>query len=201
MKNILKEFKHDKVLLIYKCGSYAFGTSNANSDHDYVVVVRDFKGLTHRSDEETGSEYFVFGLSYWKDKMEYDEDLAEYYMAFNDEVLSFPESIVYIDDEIKPLIEEYKTDFPNHLKQWLNAVVSYFGRFVSLGDLEKSFYHLIRVKHIVERYEKTGVLSLELSHDVAEKITAYKSATDRDQYRQEIHDALNYLKNEAEVIK
>lgn len=133
--------------------------------------------------------------------MEFDEDLAEYYIAFNDEVLSFPESIVYIDDEIKPLIEEYKADFPNHLKQWLNAVVSYFARFVSLGDLEKSFYHLIRVKHIVERYEKTGILSLELSHDVAEKIAAYKSATDRDQYRQEIHDALNYLKNEVEVIK
>ncbi len=201
MKNILKEFKHDKVLLIYKCGSYAFGTSNANSDHDYVVVVRDFKGLTHRSDEETKSEYFIFGLAFWKDKMEYDEDLAEYYMAFNDEVLSLPESIVYIDDEIKPLIEEYKADFPNHLKQWLNAVVAYFSRFVFLGDMEKSFYHLIRVKHIIERYKKTGVLSLELSADIAKWIKEYKSATDKEVYRQEIFEALNYLKNEVEVIK
>lgn len=201
MEKILKEFRHDKVLLIYKCGSYAFGTCGENSDHDYVVVLRDFNGLSHRSDEETKSEYFIFGLEFWKDKMEFDDDLAEYYMAFNDEILSFPESIVYLDDEIKPLVEKYKADFPSKIKQWLRAVVAYFSRFVLLGGLEKRFYHLVRVKHIIERYKKTGVLSLELSGEIADWIKEYKAATDREVYRKEIYESLNYLKNEVEVFK
>lgn len=201
MKKILKEFKHEKVLLVYKCGSYAFGTCGESSDHDYVVVIRDFKGLTHRSDSETHSEYFIFGLPYWKGKMEYDEDLAEYYMAFNDEVLSFPESIVYIDDEIKPLVNQYVAEFPSQIKKWLKAVVAYFTRFVLLGDMEKRFYHLVRIKHIVERYKKTGTLSLELSPEVSEWIAEYKNAADKEQYKKDIHEAFNYLKKEAEVTE
>lgn len=201
MRKILKEFRHDKVLLVYKCGSYAFGTYGENSDNDYVVVLRDFRGLTHRNDEETHSEYFIFGLLFWKDKMEYDEDLAEYYLAFNDEILSFPESIVYIDDEIKPLVEQYVSEFPSKIRNWLKAVVAYFTRFVMLGDMEKRFYHLVRIKHIVERYKKTGRLSLELSPEVSKWITDYKSATDKEVYRKDIHDALNYLKKEVEVTE
>lgn len=193
MDKILKEFKHDKVLLIYKCGSYAFGTSGENSDKDYVVVLRDFRGLTHRSDEERKSEYFIFGLAFWKDKMEYDEDLAEYYMAFNDEVLSFPESIVFIDDEIKPLVEQYRDDFPKQINKWLKAVVVYFTRFVMLGGMEKRYYHLVRIKHIIERYKRTGVLSLDLSPEIAEWIGEYKKASNREQYSEKIIDALNYL--------
>ena len=45
MEFIKKTFKKDTILLIYKCGSYAFGTSNELSDEDYIVVLKDFNGL------------------------------------------------------------------------------------------------------------------------------------------------------------
>lgn len=201
MDKILKEFKHDKVLLVYKCGSAAFGTYTDNSDQDFVVVLRDFKGLTHRSDIDNKCEYFIFGLPFWKDKFEYDEDLNEYYKAFNDELLSFPESVVYIDDEIKPLVDRYVEEFPTKLHEWLKEVVLYFSRFIALGGMEKRYYHLVRIKHIVERYKKTGILSLELSPDIKKWLVEYKTAANREQYAEVIHEALNYLKNELEVAK
>lgn len=201
MERILKEFKHDKVLLVYRCGSAAFGTYTENSDQDYVVVLRDFNGITHRIDPESKKEFFIFGLNFWKDKMEYDEDLNEYYTAFNDELLSFPDTVEFIDDEIKPLVKQYVDEFPTRIHKWLHEVVLYFSRFVALGGMEKKFYHLVRIKHIVERYNKTGVLSLELSPEVKQWLLEYKTATDREQYRGQIHTALNYLKRETEVAR
>ena len=57
MEFIKNEFIDDEVLLMYRCGSYAFGTSNENSDEDYIVVLKDFKGMTHRNNEK--KEYFI----------------------------------------------------------------------------------------------------------------------------------------------
>lgn len=196
MEKILKEFRHEKVLLIYRCGSYAFGTTTDTSDEDFIVVLKDFKGLMHMGDE--GKEYFIFGLPFWKDKMEFNDDLAEYYQVHNDEIFSFPDTILYIDKEIEPLIEEYRARFLDNYKVWLTKVVRYFARFIELGDYEKRYYHLVRIKHIVDNYKTTGTFSLELSPEIIEWIKAYKAEENRVIYKAVIDDALQYLKEESE---
>ena len=196
MEKILKEFRHEKVLLIYRCGSYAFGTTTDTSDEDFIVVLKDFKGLMHMGDE--GKEYFIFGLPFWKDKMEFSDDLAEYYEVHNDEIFSFPHTVLYIDKEIEPLIEEYRARFLDNYKVWLTKVVRYFARFIELGDYEKRYYHLVRIKHIVENYKTTGTFSLELSPEIIEWIKAYKAEENRVIYKAVIDDALQYLKEESE---
>ena len=196
MEKILKEFRHEKVLLIYRCGSYAFGTTTDTSDEDFIVVLKDFKGLMHMGDE--GKEYFIFGLPFWKDKMEFSDDLAEYYEVHNDEIFSFPHTVLYIDKEIEPLIEEYRARFLDNYKVWLTKVVRYFARFIELGDYEKRYYHLVRIKHIVENYKTTGTFSLELSPEIIEWIKAYKAEENRVIYKAVLDDALQYLKAESE---
>lgn len=196
MEKILKEFRHEKVLLIYRCGSHAFGTTTDKSDEDFVVVLKDFKGLMHMGGD--GKEYFIFGLPFWRDKMEFSDDLAEYYEVHNDEIFSFPNTILYIDKEIEPLIEEYRAKFLDNYKVWLTKVVRYFARFIELGDYEKRYYHLVRIKHIIENYKTTGTFSLELSPEVIEWIAVYKAETDRVKYKADIDDALRYLKEESE---
>ena len=69
MEFIKQQFRRDEVLLFYKCGSYAFGTSTDISDEDYVVVLKEFKGITHRSKGK--KEYFIFGLEEWQEKQEF----------------------------------------------------------------------------------------------------------------------------------
>lgn len=195
MENIKKLFKKDKVLLVYRCGSYAFGTSTDKSDEDYIVVLQNFKGLTHFGVEK--KEYFVFGLEEWKEKQEFSDDYDDYFEIFNDEILSLPATIIYQDESIKELIEKYKIDFKVNYKIWLKKVVRYFDSYLKLGTINKQMYHLIRIKHIIENYKVSGSFSLELSKEVVEWIKNFKASEDKRQFKRVINEALTYLKNEG----
>ena len=195
MENIKKLFKKDKVLLVYRCGSYAFGTSTDKSDEDYIVVLQNFKGLTHFGVEK--KEYFVFGLEEWKEKQEFSDDYDDYFEIFNDEILALPATIIYQDESIKELTERYKIDFKVNYKIWLKKVVRYFDSYLKLGTINKQMYHLIRIKHIIENYKVSGSFSLELSKEVVEWIKNYKASEDKRQFKRAINEALTYLKNEG----
>lgn len=193
MEIISQAFKNDKVLLLYKCGSYAFGTATDKSDEDYVVVLRDFKGLTHLSHGK--KEYFIFGLEDWKAKQEFSDQLDEYFEIFNDEVLAFPYNILNKDESMDELVEYYKSKFTSNYKKWISKAVSYFRFYYDLGDINKNMYHLLRIRHMVDNYLKTGSFSLELSEKVLNKILNFKASTDKEAYRTEINGALIYLQN------
>ena len=193
MDFIKQQFRRDEILLIYKCGSYAFGTSTDVSDEDYVVVLKDFKGITHSSNGK--KEYFIFGLEEWKEKQEFSDRYDEYYLIFNDEVLAFPDSIIYAHESIQDLIEKYKNEFALKYKLWIKNVVSHFKFYFGIGDVNKSMYHLIRIKHIVENYKTTGAFSLDLSKEVHEWILEFKKTQNKAPYRQTLYDALIYLEN------
>lgn len=199
MDFIKQVYSKDTILLMYKCGSYAFGTSNDKSDEDYVVVLKDFKGMTHLTNGK--KEYFIFGLQAWKDKQDFSDNYDEYYEIFNDEILAFPSSIIYMDDSMNSLIEHYRNSFESNYKKWIKKVIEYFRFYYRLGDLNKNMYHLIRIRHIVENYLDTGSFSLELPKEVLNKILDYKSSTNREVYRSEINQALVYLSNIGEVTK
>ena len=193
MDFIKQQFRRDEILLIYKCGSYAFGTSTDVSDEDYVVVLKEFKGITHSSNGK--KEYFIFGLEEWKEKQEFSDKYDEYYLIFNDEVLAFPESIIYAHESIQELVEKYKNEFVLKYKLWIKNVVSHFKFYFGIGDVNKSMYHLIRIKHIVENYKTTGAFSLDLSKEVHEWILEFKKTQNKAPYRQTLYDALIYLEN------
>lgn len=195
MENIKKLFKKDKVLLVYRCGSYAFGTSTDKSDEDYIVVLQNFKGLTHFGVNK--KEYFIFGIEEWKEKQEFSDDYDDYFEIFNDEILALPATIIYQDESIKELIEKYKIDFKVNYKIWLKKVVRYFDSYLKLGTINKQMYHLIRIKHIIENYKVSGSFSLELSKEVVEWIKNYKASEDKRQFKRVINEALTYLKNEG----
>ena len=166
MENVKKMFNNDTILLLYKCGSHAFGTSNKKSDEDYIVVLKDFKGLTHFGIDK--KEYFIFGFEAWKDKHNFSDYYDSYFEIFNDEVLAFPDSIIYQDESIKDLTQSLKAEFKNKYKIWIKKVIEYFEGYLKLGTINKSMYHLIRIKHIIENYEKFGSFSLDLSKEVIE---------------------------------
>lgn len=196
MENIKAEFKRDEILLLYKCGSHAFGTTTDVSDEDYIVVLRDFKGTTHRSYGK--KEYFIFGLEDWKAKEEFSDEFDEYFLMFNDEVLAFPNSIIYLHESVKELTEKYRNDFTSKYKLWLSKVVSHFRYYFGISNITKTMYHLIRIKHIVENYKTTGAFSLEMSKEVKNWILEFKKSKDRLIYRQTLHEALVYLEKVKE---
>ena len=196
MDFIKQQFRRDEVLLMYKCGSYAFGTSTEASDEDYVVVLKNFKGITHSSNGK--KEYFIFGLDDWKEKQDFSEHYDEYFLIFNDEVLAFPESIIYVHESVQDLVEKYKNEFASKYKLWLRYVVSHFKFYFGIGDVNKSMYHLVRIKHLVENFKTTGVFSLELSKEVSDWIIEFKKSKNKLTFRQTLYEALVYLENQKE---
>lgn len=196
MDFIKQQFRRDEVLLMYKCGSYAFGTSTEASDEDYVVVLKNFKGITHSSNGK--KEYFIFGLDDWKEKQDFSEHYDEYFLIFNDEVLAFPESIICVHESIQDLVEKYKNEFVSKYKLWLKYVVSHFKFYFGIGDVNKSMYHLVRIKHLVENFKTTGVFSLELSKEVSDWIIEFKKSKNKLPFRQTLYEALVYLENQKE---
>ena len=197
MDFIKQLFKRDEILLMYKCGSYAFGTSTEISDEDYVVVLKDFKGITHSSNGK--KEYFIFGIDEWKEKQEFSDKYDEYYLIFNDEILAFPNTIIYKDDSMDELIEQYKNAFKDNYKKWLKKVVSHYSYYLNLGDVNKNMYHLFRIKFIVDRYLEKGIFSLELSDSLKGKIIKFKSLINRSSYEKEITEIVKYLNRLSEV--
>ena len=140
MENIKKVFKKDTILLIYRCGSYAFGTTNENSDEDYIVVLKNFNGLSHY--EVGKKEYFIFGLDEWIEKQEFSDDYDDYFEIFNDEILAFPNNIIYQDESIKELVDKFKNEFKEKYKIWIKKVVRYFNSILKLNTVNKQMYHL-----------------------------------------------------------
>ena len=197
MDFIKQQFRRDEVLLMYKCGSHAFGTSTDISDEDYVVVLKDFKGLTHSSNGN--KEYFIFGIDEWKEKQEFSDKYDEYYLIFNDEILAFPNTITYKNDSMDELIEQYKNAFKDNYKKWLKKVVSHYSYYLNLGDVNKNMYHLFRIKFIVDRYLEKGIFSLELSDSLKGKIIKFKSLINRSSYEKEITEIVKYLNRLSEV--
>lgn len=195
MENIKKVFKKDTILLIYRCGSYAFGTTNENSDEDYIVVLKNFNGLSHY--EVGKKEYFIFGLDEWIEKQEFSDDYDDYFEIFNDEVLAFPNNIIYQDESIKELVDKFKNEFKDKYKIWIKKVVRYFNSILKLNTVNKQMYHLIRIKHIIENYEKFGSFSLDLSKEVIEWIDTFKKAENKKVFKNTIVEALVYLKNKG----
>ena len=161
-----------------------------------MVVLKNFKGITHSSNGK--KEYFIFGLDDWKEKQDFSEHYDEYFLIFNDEVLAFPESIICVHESVQDLVEKYKNEFVSKYKLWLKYVVSHFKFYFGIGDVNKSMYHLVRIKHLVENFKTTGVFSLELSKEVSDWIIEFKKSKNKIPFRQTLYEALVYLENQKE---
>lgn len=192
MDYIKQLYSNRKVLLMYRCGSFAFGTSSEKSDEDYIVVLEGYKGLSHIG--ENGKEYWVFGLETWKQKMEFSSLLDKYYQIHNDEIFAFPDSVIAIDESMKPLVEEYQKAFPSQVSVWLKKVVAYYQKPVLRRDFTKRCYHLLRIQEEVKNFKELGSFSLVLSDKTKEKINAFKLAEDKSVYADEIIEAFEFLR-------
>lgn len=195
MDNIKNHYPYDDILLMYKCGSSAFGIITETSDLDYVVVLKDFKGTDHLQVDD--NEYFVFGVKQWISKMEFENHLPLYYMMFNDEVLAFPDNVVVLADEFKDIFNKYKDrDFKLVYKKWLKMNISYFEEYLLRGIFTKTLYHIFRIKDMIEHFKKTGSLSLSISLDVKQLIDEYKSSDDFSKYKNKLLNDFNVIKQE-----
>ena len=170
----METFQGFKVLAKYRCGSYAFGFENDDSDKDYVLVLDGNPGII--VDKVNGDDIFAFDVASFKKKMAFDDTLLDYFVIFNDEVLCLDKSLVYLDEDFK---EEFlsitKIDWQKSIKVWIQRNIDYFEKYVRFKEFIKKLYHLYRIRGLLAHYEETGKFENVYPKTYLEKAKEYKN--------------------------
>lgn len=195
MEFIKELFPNNKILLLYQAGSFAYGMANEHSDKDYVVILKDFSGVLHVTNDEDKSEYFIFGKDEWIKKMELDDSLTALLTIFPDEV--FGENVIHLDASFQATYEKYRNrDFAVVFKKYLAKVIVYFETYLIDSILTKNMWHLYRIEEQVLGFTAVGEWTLEIAETTKEKINVYKA-----NFQKQSGDYLNELKSIVSYLK
>lgn len=200
MEFIKELFPNNKILLLYRAGSFAYGVADEESDKDYIVVLKDFRGVLHIPRDEDKSEYFIFGKEEWISKMELDDSLSPFLTIFPDEVLA--DSVIHVDASFASTYESFRNrDFTFVFQKYLAKVIAYFETYLNDNILTKNLWHLYRIEEQVAKFASgNNVWTLELSDETKERIHVYKAnfQTQNINYLNELKGIITYLKEVKE---
>ena len=165
-----------EVMFIYFGGSLAYNVfDSAHSDIDVIVFVDGYDGFNH-SDID-GFDLFIYGKEYMMKRFECDESMPEYYVIFNDDKLTLPKTLIYLNSRYQKEYEDFiNYDLRKSLKKYLKAVYDYFMYiYVDTEIPSKRFYHIIRIKGQIDNYLKTGVFDLTMEESLKEEMLIFKN--------------------------
>lgn len=170
----MMEFLNHKILAKYKAGSDAFGFSGGDSDHDHVMILADYHGPNVIHDE--GEDIFLYGLEDYKKRLDFSDELPDYFVIYNINTFHALDNIEVIDpgfeDEFKKIIQ---IDWASHLKEYLKRCIDYFSRYVEFKAMNKNLYHLYQIRGYLDNYAKKGVFGGDLSKATVAKINDFKA--------------------------
>ena len=190
-------FPNTTVMFIYYCGSLAFGLNDENSDDDVTVVLDGFKGNVHLSLGEL--DIFAYGRDIYLKKQNLDPTVPLYDRAYIDEVLSTKDNLIYLDENYREEYEAYKNvDLTTKLGLFLSSFVEHYKMRIEYPETQKSHYHVLRVRGILDHVDQTGKYELIVPEpwytDMLEYKKNWNTKIGRD-YLPLIRKALTYIEN------
>lgn len=192
VKNI---FPQATVMFIYYCGSVAFGLEDENSDDDVTVVLDGFKGNVHLS---LGTlDIFAYGRDIYLKKQNLDPSVPLYDRAYIDEVLSPKDTLIYLDERYREEYEAYKNiDMTSKLGLFLASFVEHYETRLDLPEPQKSHYHILRVRGILDHVDQIGKYEHVVEEPWATMMKDYKKNWNNDvgvRYMPILREQLRYL--------
>ena len=193
MFTLLTKLIPNKILAVYRTGSYLYGLSTDESDKDYIVIIDGFDGGNVIKEE--GYDFFVFGRNYFEKLCNFDDKMMSYFAIWTDNTLLAKDNLEYIDNDYKDEFERLiKIDWNKHFYTWLKRVVDYF-RLRLDGD-QKSLYHLFRIKCQVDNFLKNG--KFEYCFDEESKLRALEFKMNPVKHLHEAVEIFSYLESIVE---
>lgn len=190
MFTLLTKLISNKILAIYRCGSYIYGLETDKSDEDYIVIIDGFDACNVIKEE--GYDFFILGKSYFERLCNFDEKTLSYFAIWMDNTLLAKKNLVYIDENYKDEFElTINIDWNKHFKSWLKRVVDYF-RLRLDGD-HKPLYHLFRIKSQVDYYLKNGKFEYHFPEEDKFKAIEFKNSPNKN--LPEVLEIFSYLES------
>ncbi|MGI6714553.1 MAG: hypothetical protein ACOX3K_05895 [Bacilli bacterium] len=163
-----------KVLAIYRCGSVLHGVEKDDSDRDFIVILKNYNDV--RLCKVDNADYFLFGVNKFKQAVNFDRRIADYYLIWLDNTLIAKENTLFVDESFK---EEYyaliNIDWKKHFKVWLRINYEYFSACFDGHINEKTLYNLYRLRSLLVHYENTRKFEYYLSAEDKALIIDYKN--------------------------
>lgn len=190
-------FPNTEILLIYYGGSIAYGLDNNSSDKDVTVVLDGFRGNLHI----TLGEYdlFVFAKDRFIQRQQFDESIIAYHRAAADNVMSIERTLIYINPLFQETLDQLLIyDDKEFMLNHIAAELEYGRMRFDVNTNFKSYYHVFRIRGMVDHYEKTGKYELVVEEPWFTKMMDFKNNWDNEiaqNYVEEIKDQLDYLEN------
>ena len=190
-------FPNTEILLIYYCGSIAYGLNNDFSDTDVTIVLDNFKGNLQL---DIGKyDLFVFSKEEYIKRQLFDDSVISYYRQAADDIMSIEKGLVYLNSNFREtlnqlLIFDDKEFMLNHVL----SEVTFAKHRYDIKPNSKSHYHVFRIRGMVDHYEKTGKYELVVEEPWFTKMMDFKNNWDNEiaqNYVEEIKDQLDYLEN------
>ena len=192
------------IMFIYYCGSYAYDLDHEGSDRDLTVVLDGFEGSVHLSLDNT--DLFVYGREFYNKKQALDQEIPVYDRSYIDEVLSKRETLIYLDDYYKKVYESYKNvEMTLNLEKFLEGFTQYYDYKLKSNVPEKTFYHLFKMRGILDNLDETGIYELVVDEPWHSMMVDYKRnwhTTTGLSYMPLLIEQLNYIKTyKRQVIR
>lgn len=197
-----------KVLCMFEGGSYAYGLESDNSDHDIMVIIDDDISLVYLPffESTTGKEeYFIMGKNYFQKIHNFDEDTNSFIASFADNILGVHNNgnLIYLDENYKQEFEELALrKWENRLPLFLHRFVSYF-RLIMTKDINlKRYYHIYRLRAMLDNLDLTGSFNLNYVEPYKSKMLEYKKNYLKQTAKiDEFHKLLDYIENYARKME
>ena len=195
LKNIEGLFPISKILLVYYCGSIAYGLQDEDSDKDVTVVLDNFKGNIHLNLDKL--DLFVFSKERFIQRQHFDETITSYHRASADTLMSIDKNMIYLDPTFSGELENVRNcDSKDFMLKHLEAQIDYGKMRFDLTQNLKSHYHIFRLRGMIDNYDKTGHYNLTVLEPWYKKMTDYKRNWDHEigkTYLKELEVELQYL--------
>ncbi|AUD64109.1 hypothetical protein BK010_10605 (plasmid) [Tenericutes bacterium MO-XQ] len=196
--NLIKgTFPNTEILLIYYGGSKAYGLDENTSDIDVTIVLEGFKGILHLFIGKY--DLFVFSKEDFIKRQQFDDSIIAYHRQAADNILGIKTNEYYLNpvfsDELEIMISNVDNSFICNL---IDALLIYSKSVFEVNRKSKAFYHLYRVRGMIEHYMQTGVFDLIVDEPWKSKMIEYKAnykTNPEANYEEEIVFLFEYLEN------
>ena len=196
--NLIKRtFPNTEILLIYYGGSKAYGLDENTSDIDVTVVLKGFRGILHLFIGKY--DLFVFSKEDFIKRQQFDDSIIAYHRQAADNVLGIKSNEYYLNPEFSKELENMISNVDNSFVcNLIDALLIYSKSVFEVNRKSKAFYHLYRVRGMIEHYMQTGVFDLIVDEPWKSKMIEYKANYKTNQeanYEEEIVFLFEYLEN------
>jgi hypothetical protein len=196
--NLIKgTFPNTEILLIYYGGSKAYGLDENTSDIDVTIVLEGFKGILHLFIGKY--DLFVFSKEDFIKRQQFDDSIIAYHRQAADNILGIKTNEYYLNpvfsDELEIMISNVDNSFICNL---IDALLIYSKSVFEVNQKSKAFYHLYRLRGMIEHYMQTGVFDLIVDEPWKSKMIEYKAnykTNPEANYEEEIVFLFEYLEN------